>query len=100
MLVSFKSKFVWFINHQNIFDFLHINKTGNLDFHLHLIGDFNWNEIFEEIMVLKVMLTTPAAVFSERNFSQLKLIKNLLSSISQERFSSLAILSIESEVAN
>ena len=48
------------------------------------------------------MLTSPGTVASgEHSFSRLKLIKNYLrSSISQERFSSLAFLSIESEVAN
>ena len=52
--------------------------------------------------LLQIMLTAPVTVASaDRSFSWLKLIKNYLrSSINQERFSSLAILPIESEVAN
>lgn len=48
------------------------------------------------------MLMMPVTVASaEHSFSWLKLIKNYLQSlISQKRFSSLAILPIESEVAN
>ncbi|XP_015433463.1 PREDICTED: zinc finger MYM-type protein 1-like [Dufourea novaeangliae] len=144
-LVSFKSRFELYANHQNIFGFLYMNEIGNLDdeyllkccedLHLHLEGDFDGTEMFEEIkmfrsitqtnysaldsmnyivknnlseaypnllIALQIMLTTPVTVASaERSFSRLKLIKNYLrSSISQERFSSLAILSIESEVAN
>lgn len=144
-LVSFKSRFVLYANHQNIFGFLYMNEIENLDdkyllkccqdFHLHLEGDFDGTEMFEEIemfrsitqtnysaldsmnyivknnlseaypnllIALQIMLTTPVTVASaEFSFSRLKLIKNYLrSSISQKRFSSLAILSIESEVAN
>lgn len=49
------------------------------------------------------MLTTPVTVGLQQNIvaRRLKLIKNYLrSSINQEKFSSLAILSIESEVVN
>lgn len=144
-LVSFKSRFELYANRQNIFGFLYMNEIGNLDdeyllkffqdLHLHLEGNFERTEMFEEIkmfrsitqtnysaldsmnyivknnlseaypnllIALQIMLTTPVTVASaERSFSRLKLIKNYLrSSISQERFSSLAILSIESEVAN
>ena len=54
------------------------------------------------LIALQIMLTTPVTVASaKRSFSRLKLIKNyLLSLISQERFSSLVILPIGSEVAN
>lgn len=141
-LVSFKTRFELYANHQNIFCFLYMNEIGNLDeeyllkccqdLHLHLEGDFDGTEMFEEmkmltqtyysalgsmdyivknnfseaypnlLIALQIMLTTPVTVFSaERSFSRLKLIKNYLrSSISQERFSSPAILSIKSEVAN
>ena len=141
-LVSFKSTFELYADHQNIFGFLYMNEIGNLDdeyllkccqdLHLHLEGNFEGTEMFEEInmlrsitqtnysaldsmnyivknnlseaypnflIALQIMLTTPVTVASaKRSFSRLKLIKNYLrSSISQERFSSLAILSIESE---
>ncbi len=50
----------------------------------------------------KSFLTIPVTVAScERSFSKLKMIKNYLrSTMGQERLSSLAILSIENEVAN
>ncbi|CAK9834264.1 Transposable element Tcb1 transposase [Anthophora retusa] len=63
----------------------------------------NLSEAYPNLLIaLQIMLTTSATVTSaERSFSRLKLIKNYLrSSISQDRFTSLAILSIESEVAN
>lgn len=51
---------------------------------------------------LRIYVTLPTtSATCERSFSKLKLIKNYLrSTISQERLTSLAILSIESEVAN
>jgi hypothetical protein len=51
-------------------------------------------------IVLRLLLTAPVTVASaERSFSKLKLIKNYLrSTMSQERLSSLAIISVESEI--
>ena len=52
-------------------------------------------------IVLRILLTIPVTVASgERSFSKLKLIKTYLgSTMTQERLSSLAVLSIEQEVA-
>ena len=63
----------------------------------------NLSEEYPNLLIaLQIMLTTLVTVAStERSFSRLKLIKDYLrSSISQERFSSLAILQIESEVTD
>lgn len=63
----------------------------------------NLVDVYPNIYVaLRVLLTTPVSVASaERSFSKLKLIKNYLrSTISQERLSSLSILSIERDVAS
>jgi hypothetical protein len=51
---------------------------------------------------LQILLTLPVSVAScERSFSKIKLIKSYLrSTMSQDRFTKLAILSIESEVAS
>ena len=47
-----------------------------------------------------IYITVPVTVAIERSFSKLKLIKNFLrSSMSPERLSSLALLSIENEQA-
>jgi len=51
----------------------------------------------------KILLTVPVTVASaERSFSKLKLIKNyfLRSTMSQDRFCGLAILSIEKDIAS
>ena len=63
----------------------------------------NLSEAYPNLLIaLQIMLTVVVTVASaEHSFSRLKLIKNYLrSSITHERFSSLTILSIESEVAN
>lgn len=51
------------------------------------------------VVALQIFLTLPVTVASnERSFSKLKLIKNYLrSTMSQERLSGLAVLSIEKE---
>lgn len=62
----------------------------------------NLNELYPNfVTVLIIILTLPISVASvERSFWRLKIVKNYLrSSISQERFTSLAILTIESELA-
>jgi hypothetical protein len=53
-------------------------------------------------MVYRILLTVPVTVASsERSFSKLKLIKNCLrSTMSQDRFCGLAILSIEKDTAS
>lgn len=68
----------------------------------HLI-DNNLTDVYPNIYVaLRVILTIPVTVASaERSFSKLKLIKTYLrSSMSQERLSALAILSIEHNLAS
>ena len=52
-------------------------------------------------IALRILMTMPVTVASgERSFSKLKLIKNYLrSTMSQERLTGLAILSIEQEIA-
>ena len=59
------------------------------------------SSIPEILTVFRLFLTLPVTVASaERSFSKLKLIKNYLrNSISEERLSSLAVLSIEQEIA-
>lgn len=51
---------------------------------------------------LRILLTLPVSVTTgERSFSKLKIIENYLrSSMSQERLSGLALISIEREIAN
>ena len=59
-------------------------------------------EIYPNLSIaLRVLLTTPVSVASaERSFSRLKLIKNFLrSTMSNERLSALATISIEREAA-
>jgi hypothetical protein len=62
----------------------------------------NLSEAYPNLLIdLQIMLTTVTVASAERSFSRLKLIKNYLrSAVSQEPFASLAILSIESELAN
>lgn len=52
--------------------------------------------------ISKILLTLPVSVASsERSFSKLKLIKNYLrSTISQERFVGLSLISIESDICD
>ena len=62
-LLSFKSRFELYANHQNIFGFLFINEIGNLDdeyllkccqvLQLHLEGDFDGTKMFEEIKMFR-----------------------------------------------
>lgn len=69
---------------------------------LQFIFDNNLSEIYPNcIIVLQIILTSPVTTATaERSFSKLKIIKNYLrSTISQERFTSLSILSIEHEIA-
>lgn len=66
-----------------------------------LIQDYNLKESYPNVeIVFRIFLTMPVTVATcERSFSKLKLIKNYLrSTMSQERLSNLAILSIENEV--
>ena len=62
----------------------------------------NLSEAYPNLLIaLQIMLTPVTVASAEHSFSRLKLIKNYLRSlISQDRFTSLAILSIESKVAN
>ncbi|KAL4152914.1 hypothetical protein QTP88_000747 [Uroleucon formosanum] len=69
---------------------------------LQFIFDNNLSEIYpNSIIVLQIILTSPVTTATaERSFSKLKIIKNYLrSTISQERFTSLSILSIEHDIA-
>ena len=54
------------------------------------------------VIVLRIIATTPVTVASaERSFSRLKIIKTYLrNSMTQDRLSALAILSIENDVAH
>lgn len=63
----------------------------------------NLQEIYPNVYItIRIMLTVPVSTASaERSFSKLKLIKNYLrSTMSQERLSALAVLSIEAEIAS
>ncbi|KAL4097769.1 hypothetical protein QTP88_022491 [Uroleucon formosanum] len=69
---------------------------------LQFIFDNNLSEIYpNSIIVLQIILTSPVTTATaEWSFSKLKIIKNYLrSTISQERFTSLSILSIEHDIA-
>ena len=68
---------------------------------LQYIKDLSAVDLFPNLWVaLRILLTLPVSVAgSERSFSKLKIIKNYLrSTMSDGRFSSLAVLSIEHEV--
>jgi hypothetical protein len=69
---------------------------------LRLISDKKLQDVFPNIWIsMRVMLTIPVTVASsERSFSKLKLIKTYMrSTMTQDRLSSLAILSTENSVA-
>lgn len=69
---------------------------------LQYILDTDTKEIFSNVWIaLRILLTIPVTVASgERSFSKLKLIKTYVrSTMSDERLSSLAILSIENDIA-
>lgn len=70
---------------------------------LQYITHNNLKEIYPNIyIVIRILLTIPISTASaERSFSKLKLIKNYLrSTMSQERLSAVAILSIEADIAS
>lgn len=70
---------------------------------LTFIHKYSLQDVYPNIEIaLRLFLSLPVTVAScERSFSKLKLIKNYLrSSIGQERLSGLAIISIESTIAN
>jgi hypothetical protein len=70
---------------------------------LNFIYKNNLNEIYVNTSIaLRIMLTLPITVASaERSFSKLKIIKNYLrSTMSQQRLNNLAMISIESGIAN
>ncbi|KAF0742359.1 zinc finger MYM-type protein 1-like, partial [Aphis craccivora] len=69
---------------------------------LQYILDTDTKEIFSNVWIaLRILLTIPVTVASgERSFSKLKLIKTYVrSTMGDERLSSLAILSIENDIA-
>lgn len=70
---------------------------------LSYITENSLKEIYPNIyIVIRILLTIPVSTGSaERSFSKLKLIKNYLrNTMSQERLSALAVLSIESDLAS
>ncbi|KAL4721540.1 hypothetical protein ACJJTC_001076 [Scirpophaga incertulas] len=70
---------------------------------LSYITENSLKEIYPNIyIVIRILLTIPVSTASaERSFSKLKLIKNYLrNTMSQERLSALAVLSIESDLAS
>jgi hypothetical protein len=76
------------------------NSSPNIN--LELIYNKKLQEIYPNITIsLRIVLTIPVTVASaERSFSELKLIKNhLRSTMSNERLTGLALLSIESDLA-
>ncbi|XP_050529651.1 uncharacterized protein LOC126899133 isoform X2 [Daktulosphaira vitifoliae] len=63
----------------------------------------NLQEIYPNVYItVRIMLTIPVSTASaERSFSKLKIIKNYLrNTMTQERLSALAVLSIETKIAN
>ncbi|XP_073470341.1 zinc finger MYM-type protein 1-like [Aquarana catesbeiana] len=76
-----------------------LDMSGSLKY----LIDNNLTDVYPNIYVaLRVILTIPVTVASaERSFSKLKLIKTYLrSTMSQERLSALAVLSIERDLAS
>lgn len=70
---------------------------------LKYITEINLENTFPNLVIsLRILLTLPISVASgERSFSKLKIIENYLrSSMSQERLSGLALISIEHQLAN
>ncbi|XP_060866247.1 uncharacterized protein LOC132941980 [Metopolophium dirhodum] len=63
---------------------------------------FSYEHTDEPIENVRIMLTIPVSTASaERSFSKLKIIKNYLrNTMTQERLSALAVLSIETKIAN
>lgn len=69
---------------------------------LNFIKQHNIQELYSNVWIaFRILVTIPVTVASgERSFSKLKLIKTYLrSTISQSRFTNLATLSIENEIA-
>lgn len=66
------------------------------------INKYDLNADFPNIaIVLRIMQTLPVQSSSwERPFSKLKLIKNYLGTISQERLTNLALISIENDLCD
>lgn len=70
---------------------------------LEKIFSYSADDIYCNVsIVLRILLTMPVTTASaERSFSKLKLIKNYLrSTLSQEKVTNLAIISIEKEIAD
>ena len=68
-----------------------------------MIHDYKLKESYPNIEIaIRIFLSKPVTTAScERSFSKLKLIKTYLrSTMAQERLSSMAILSIETEIAS
>ncbi|XP_065675530.1 zinc finger MYM-type protein 1-like [Hydra vulgaris] len=79
-----------------------IEKSSPIDI-LQLIHKYSLTDAYPNTTTaIRIFLTIPVTVATcERSFSKLKLIKHYMrSTIGQERLSSLAIISIENEVAN
>ena len=77
-------------------------KSSPIDI-LQLIYKYSLTDAYSNTAIaIRIFLTIPVTVATcERSFSKLKLIKNYMrSKMGQERLSSLAIISIENEVAN
>ncbi|XP_065654677.1 zinc finger MYM-type protein 1-like [Hydra vulgaris] len=77
-------------------------KSSPIDI-LQLIYKYSLTDAYPNTLIaIRIFLTIPVTVATcERSFSKLKLIKHFMrSTIGQERLSSLAIISIENEVAN
>lgn len=75
---------------EHVIDILNIIKNNNME-----------NLVPNMVVAYRIMLSMPVSVATgERSFSKLKIIKNYLrNSMNQNRISSLAIISIENDVA-
>jgi hypothetical protein len=81
--------------------FINQNSVSPMEM-LRFISDKKLQAVFPNILIsLHIMLTIPVTVASsERSFSKFKFIKTYMwSTVTQERLSSLAVLSIDSSVA-
>lgn len=84
-LVSFKSRFELYTDHQNISGFLYMNEIGNLDnkyllkccqdLYLYLEEDFDGTEILEEIKMFRSITQTNYSALDSMNY----IVKNHLS---------------------
>lgn len=76
-------------------------KSQKITHAIDILNLIKQNKVENMVIAYRIMLSMPVSVASgERSFSKLKIIKNYLrNSMNQDRLNSLAIISIESDIA-